>query len=84
MEKNLKKYIAYLNKNDNLTDVVAIINVGSNNKWYTNTKKTDLNKGHLMLTNKFYYLDNTGHPSSVHLMVRWIRMLAPPNPVLYP
>ena len=59
MEKNLKKYISYLDKNDNLTDVVAIINVGSNNDWYTHTKKTDLNKGHLMLTNKFYSLDNT-------------------------
>ena len=59
MEKNLKKYIGYLDKNDNLSDVVAIINVGSNNEWYTNTKKTNLEKGHLMLTNKFYYLDNT-------------------------
>ena len=59
MEKNLKKYISYLDKNDNLTDVVAIINVGADNKWYTNTKKTNLEKGHLMLTNKFYYLDNT-------------------------
>ena len=59
MEKNLKKYISYLNENDNLTDVVAIINVGSNNEWYTNTKKTDLSKEHLMLTNKFYSLDNT-------------------------
>ena len=59
MEKNLKKYISYLDKNDNLTDVVAIVNVGSNNEWYTNTKKTNLENGHLMLTNKFYYLDNT-------------------------
>jgi D-alanyl-D-alanine carboxypeptidase len=58
MEKNLKKYISYLDNTDNLSDVVAIINVGSNNKWYTNTKKTNLEKGHLMLTNKFYYLDN--------------------------
>ena len=59
MEKNIKKYISYLDKNDNLSDVIAIINVGSNNEWYTNTKKTDLNKGHLMLTNKFHFLDNT-------------------------
>ena len=59
MEKNLKKYISYLDKNDNLSDVVAIINVGADNKWYTNTKKTDIEKGHLMLTNKFNYLDNT-------------------------
>ena len=59
MEKNLKKYINYLDKTSNLTDIIAIINVGSNNEWYTNTKKTDITKGHLMLTNKFYYLDNS-------------------------
>ena len=59
MEKNLKKYINYLDKNSNLTDVVAIINVGSNNEWYSNTTKTDLTKGHSLLTNKFYYLDNS-------------------------
>ena len=59
MEKNLKKYISYLDKNSNLNDVVAIINVGANDNWYSNTKKTDSEKGHLLLTNKFYYLDNT-------------------------
>ena len=42
-----------------LNDVVAIINVGSNNDWYTNTKKSDVSKNELMLTNKFYSLDNT-------------------------
>ena len=59
MEKNLKKYINYLDKNSNLNDVVSIINVGANNNWYNNIKKTDIEKGHLLLTNKFYYLDNT-------------------------
>ncbi len=59
MEKNLKKYISYLDKESNLTNVVAIINVGANNDWYTNTKSADLNQGHLLLVNKFYYLDNT-------------------------
>ena len=59
MEKNLKEYINYLDKNSNIGDVIAIINVGANNAWYTNTKKTNLEKGHLMLTNKFYYLDST-------------------------
>lgn len=59
MEKNLKKYISYLDNNSNLSDVIAIINVGSNNNWYSNTKKTDVEKDHLLLTNKFYYLDNT-------------------------
>lgn len=60
LEKNLKSYIEYLkDSNKNLTDVIAIVNVNANNDWYTNTKKTDLSKGNLILTNKFYSLDNT-------------------------
>ena len=60
IEKNLKSYLDYVSKNDkNLTDVVAIVNVGANNDWYTNTKKTDLSKGNLILTNKFYSLDSS-------------------------
>ena len=60
LEKNLQNYLTYSKENNkNLTDVVAIINVGANNEWYTNTKKTDTSKGILMLTNKFYSLDNT-------------------------
>jgi len=60
LEKNLKKYIEYLNENGrDLTDAVAIINVGADHDWYTNTKKTDITKQELMLTNKFYSLDNS-------------------------
>jgi len=59
MEKNLKKYIAYLDKNSNLTDVVAIINVGANKDWYKEIKKSNLNNGNLLLVNKFYYLEDT-------------------------
>ena len=60
IEKNLKKYLEYSKENKkSLTDVVAIINVGSNNEWYTNTKKSDISKQELMLTNKFYSLDNS-------------------------
>ena len=59
MEKNLEKYISYFDKESDLTKIVAIINVGCNNEFYTNTKKTDLTKKELMLTNKYNYLDNT-------------------------
>lgn len=60
LEKNLEKYLTYSKESDrSLTDVVAIINVGSNNEWYTNTKTSDASKGILMLTNKFYSLDDT-------------------------
>ena len=60
IEKNLKEYLNYSKESDKtLTDVVAIVNVGANNEWYTNTKKSDTSKNELMLTNKFYSLDDT-------------------------
>ncbi len=60
MEKHFKEYLDYYKESDHdLKDVVAIINVGANRDFYTNTKKTDISKGELMLTNKFYALDNT-------------------------
>jgi len=59
MEKNLKKYINYLDQSDNLSDIVAIINIGANKGWYKEIKATDLSKNHLILVNKFNYLDNT-------------------------
>ena len=59
LEKNIKDYIEYMSKSSDLTDIVAIVNVGANKDWYTDTKKSDISKNELMLTNKFYYLDNT-------------------------
>ena len=61
LEKNLSKYITYLekNKDKDISDIISIVNVGADNDFYTNTKKTDTNKGILMLTNKYYGLDET-------------------------
>ena len=60
IEKNLNKYLEYKKKHDkNISDIIAIVNVGANNDWYTNTKKTKIELNELMLTNKFYYLDKT-------------------------
>ena len=60
LERNLKEYIKFYKESDNtLSNVIAIINVGANKEWYTNTKKTDISKNELMLTNKFYSLDDS-------------------------
>ena len=60
LEKNLKIYIEYSKDSEyDLHNIIAVINVGSNNEFYTNTKKTDISKGITMLTNKFYYLDSS-------------------------
>ncbi len=60
IEKHFKEYLDYYKESDyDLTDVVAIVNVGANKEFYTDTKKSDISKGELILTNKFYTLDNT-------------------------
>ena len=61
LEKNLDKYLEYKKNNSKkeLSDVIAIVNVGANKKWYEDKKKTDTSKDILMLVNKFNYLDET-------------------------
>lgn len=59
MEKNLRRYINLFNKESDLTKIVSMVNVGADNDFYTNTKKTDISKKELMLTNKFNSLDET-------------------------
>ena len=60
IESNLKKYINYRkNNNKSISDVIAIVNVGADNDWYTHTKKSEIKLKELMLTNKFYYLDKS-------------------------
>ena len=59
IEKNLKRYINLFNKESDLSRIVSIVNVGADNDFYTNTKKTDINKKELMLTNKYNYLEET-------------------------
>ena len=39
--------------------------MGSNNEWYTNTRKSDISKNELMLTNKFYNLDDRYNSDSM-------------------
>ncbi len=64
---NLDKYLDYLNDNSNETpsNVIAIVNVGANNEWYSNIKETDTTKNELMLVNKFYGLSETYEPSDL-------------------
>ena len=66
IEKNLKKYIEYENKEGySISDIIAIVNTGVYNAWYSDTKKTDTSKGNLMITNKFYSLDSTYNDDNI-------------------
>lgn len=67
IETNLDKYLEYKDKNSDLSysDVVAVVNVGSNNEWYENPKQTDTSKEYLILVNKFNYLTEEFAPEDL-------------------
>jgi len=53
--KNLDKYIAYSDKNPeiSLTEVIALVNVHRDQDYYENMEVTDTSKGNTMLVNKY-------------------------------
>ena len=53
--KNLDKYIAYSDKNPeiSLTEVIALVNVHRDQNYYENMEVTDTSKGNTMLVNKY-------------------------------
>ncbi len=55
---HLFDYIEYYKKNTDkeLSDVIAIINVGANKPWYEGSSVTDETKGFAVLVNKFHIL----------------------------
>lgn len=61
MYKNLDKYLTFINNNPDksLTDVVALVNVGADKKWYDGVKAADTSKGAQLLVNKFHSLDSS-------------------------
>ena len=60
IEDNLQKYIEYKNEEKYpIVDIIALINTNAYKSWYSDTKPTDKEKGNLMLTNKFNYLDSS-------------------------
>ena len=64
---NLNRYLDYYNNNKdvNISDVVAIVNVGADKQWYEAVKETDVSKGNLMLVNKFNALPETFEPTDL-------------------
>lgn len=53
--KNLDKYLAYSDKNPeiSLTEVIALVNVHRDQNYYENMEITDTSKGNTMLVNKY-------------------------------
>ena len=67
LKKNLDKYLTYIKENNSndFDDVIAIINVGANEEWYTNPIDSDISQDNLVLTNKFHKLNDDYEPNDL-------------------
>ena len=73
IKKNLSKYLEYIDMKPKvseldtvtLSDIVAIVNVGAHEKFYSNVKATDISKDNLMLVNKYTNLDKEYAPDDI-------------------
>lgn len=55
---NLNRYLTYKakNKDKSYSDTVSVVNVEADRDWYNDPVATDMDKGELILVNKFHYL----------------------------
>ncbi len=67
LEKNLDRYLAYIldEEEEDLTDVVAVVNVGADKKWYEEELETDISLKEKMNVNKFYALSEEYTPENL-------------------
>lgn len=73
IKENLKKYIDYYEDNidTKTSDIVAVINTGTNKEYYTDIKETDITKGNLMINNKYYKLPDNYQPDDLVKIKNW-------------
>lgn len=74
--KNYDRYIKYIdktykNKKVNYEKVISLVNVRADDKAYSNTLKTDMDKGYAILVNKHYELPDKYAPKDVVEMSNW-------------
>lgn len=64
---NLNSYLSYKENKSELsyTDIIAVVNVGSDKDWYTEPKATNMEDEYLILVNKFNYLDENYVPEDL-------------------
>ena len=61
---NLDRYLKYWDEAKTAKEIVSEVNCNLDYPYYTNTKKTDLSKGNLILVNKYYYVDENFVPNN--------------------
>ena len=67
IESHLNDYLEFYQKqkDETLTDIVALINTHANNKWYEVTYDTNINLKEQMIVNKFYKLNENYKPDNL-------------------
>lgn len=67
LDKNLEKYLGYQNstKDENFTNVVAIINTHRDSEYYTNVNDTNSELNASMIVNKYYKLSSEYTPDDI-------------------
>lgn len=67
INNNRERYLAYYQKNpkEELSKIVALINVNRDSNYYENTTPTDTSKDTLMLVNKYNYLNEDYVPDNL-------------------
>ena len=67
LEKNLDRYLSYLEEEEDtsFSDVVAIVNVHADSRWYEEEFQVNTSLNELMMVNKFYTLDETYTPENL-------------------
>ena len=67
IEKNIDRYLSYLNENPNkdINEVVRSVNSNIDYEFYTNVVSTNMNYGYLILVNKYTKLDENYTPTLV-------------------
>jgi len=66
LEKNLERYNLYIEENSDtdISEVIAIVNVGADKEWYEDVLETDMTKDYAILVNKFHTI-NTYAPEDL-------------------
>lgn len=67
LDKNFDRYYNYKEEHPDKSykDTIAIVNVNADNKWYSNSIKSDLSKNNLILSNKFNELEESYVPEDI-------------------
>lgn len=67
LDKNLEKYLEYQKntKDENLTNIIAIINTHRDLDYYTNINETDTSLETNMIVNKYYNLNKEYQPNDI-------------------